>query len=203
MKKAAAALFLFLLSALPAGADSPTGVVTTVTGDAAVVRRGSLIPAVSGMDVRKDDVLRAGTGGSMDVSLNGLAGCRLLSSTEVRVDGVAREDMRLSVVDGNVILNLQKLGGKSKFRVETPTAVASVRGTQFWGRVDAAGGDAVTTFAVREGAVDVLAKGARRTFRLKPGQALDIPRVGKPASRDALEEEMQAMEQASTIKTAA
>jgi hypothetical protein len=51
--------------------------------------------------------------------------------------------------------------------------------------------------------VDVLAKGAHHNFRLKPGRALDIPRSGRPTSRAALEGEMQAMEQASAIKTVA
>ncbi len=204
MKKIVAVFFLFLTAVAPAfAAESPTGVVTAVTGDTAVIRRGSVIPAVAGMEIRKDDVLQSSSGGSMDISLNNLAGCRVLPSSEVNIDETVTENMRLNVASGNVILNLQKLPKTSRFRVETPTAVASVRGTQFWGRVDAASGDAVTTFAVREGAVDVLAKGARRNFRLKPGQALDIPREGKPTSRAALEDEMQAMEQASSVKTAA
>ncbi len=203
MKKTVAAFFLFILAALPASADSPVGTVTTVTGDAAVERRGSFIPAVPGMEIRKGDVFQSGPGGSMDISLNDLAGCRILPSSEVNLEETASENMRLNVVSGNVILNLQKLPRASKFRVETPTAIASVRGTQFWGRVDSASGDAVTTFAVREGEVKVLARGARRNFRLKPGQAVDIPRSGRPVSRKALEGEMQAMEQASTVKTAA
>lgn len=204
MKKAVSSVFLFIFAALPVfAAESPTGVVTAVTGDAAVVRRGSLIPAVPGMEIRKGDVLQSNADGSVDISLNDLAGCRVLPSSAVNMDETAPEDMRLNVTSGNVILNLQKLPKMSKFRVETPTAVASVRGTQFWGRVDSASGDAVTTFAVREGAVDVFAKGARRSFRLKPGQALDIPRSGRPSSRAALEDEMKAMEQASSVKTAA
>lgn len=202
MNKIVAALILLVSAAVPAFAESAsTGVVTAVTGETAVVRRGSLIPAVPGMDIRKSDVLQAGAGSSIDVSLNSLAGCRVMADSEVLVEETKTENMRMNVASGNVLLNLRKLPKDSKFRVETPTAVASVRGTQFWGRVDSATGDAVTTFAVREGAVDVLAKNAGRTYRLQPGKALDIPRTGKqPKTREALSEEMGAMEGAETIK---
>jgi hypothetical protein len=206
MKRIAAFLALSLVTlVLPAHADeaSPIGTVTAVSGSTAIAHRGSLIPAAQGMQVRKGDLVRSGKDGTLDVSLNDLAGCRLLAGTELDMQETKPSDMRLNVKSGNVILNLQKLPHGAKFRVETPTAVASVRGTQFWGRVDSATGDTVTTFAVREGAVDVLAKGAGRNFRLKPGQALDIPKNGKPTARQALPDEMQAMEQATTVRTAA
>src|SRR5690349_10658886 len=138
MKKITALMSLVLMAAaLPALADeSPVGTVTGVTGDVTVVRRGSFIPVVKDMEIRKDDLIRAAAGGTADVSLNNLAGCRVLGSTECAVEETAKENMRFNVTTGNVILNLQKLPSDSKFRIETPTAVASVRGTQFWGRVD-------------------------------------------------------------------
>ena len=142
----------------------------------------------------------------LDVSVNGLAGCRLLESSECSLTAVEKNSMQLDVTQGNVVLNLAKLPGESIFRLETPTAVASVRGTQFWGRVDTKqAGNPVTTFAVREGKVDILDKVSKGSFNLEKGQALDIPKdpAATPSVRVALAGEMQAMEQADAIKITA
>lgn len=189
--------------AAAAEAEASRAVVTSASGGASVLRRGTPVQAAEGMELRKDDVITTPSTGGIDVSLNGLAGIRVLGGTEARLDDTKESDMRVNVVNGNVILNLEKLPRSSRFRLETPTAVAAVRGTQFWGRVDRQTGPAVTTFAVREGAVDVYGKAARRSFRLKQGQALDLPSgEGRIKPRAALAEEMSAMEQASTIRTA-
>ena len=114
--------------------------------------------------------------------------------------------MHLKIMSGNAVLNLKKLSPASTFKVETPTAVAAVRGTQFWGRVDLQKADnPVTTFAVREGIVTVMVKNAGKLFYLKKGQALDIPKNTSiaPSIRPALDAEMEAMKQASAIKTSA
>ncbi|HXV18743.1 MAG TPA: FecR domain-containing protein, partial [Candidatus Omnitrophota bacterium] len=112
----------------------------------------------------------------------------------------------LKITKGNAILNLDKLPAQSSFKVETPTAIAAVRGTQFWGRVEASlPENPVTTFAVRQGTVEIFAKSVEKTFTLEAGQALDIPAVETtvPVIRPALEGEMAAMAQADSIRTAA
>ena len=48
-----------------------------------------------------------------DMSMNELAGCRLLANSRVKIDGWKLENMALSVEKGNVILNLEKLPEKS------------------------------------------------------------------------------------------
>ncbi len=104
-----------------------------------------------------------------------------------------------------MILNLDKLPAGSTFQIETPTAVASVSGTQFWGRVDMAEvANPVTTFAVREGRVQITDKISCKAFDLEKGQALDIPKNGAaPTIRPALDAELAAMAQADAIRTAA
>ncbi|MCG3175285.1 MAG: hypothetical protein MOGMAGMI_00209 [Candidatus Omnitrophica bacterium] len=193
-----------LMAVSAASAQDGQIVVTRMEGAAMIVRDGQQLPAAVGMPCSESDTLLTPDGCTLDVSVNGKAGCRVLPGTEVGLTS-AGADMKLSVAKGNVILNLDKLNEGSTFQIETPTAIASVRGTQFWGRVDtAATGDPVTTFAVREGAVEVLVKSAGQSFRLEQGQALDIPLSGAlPSVRPALAGELQAMEQASSIATAA
>ncbi|EMG10215.1 sigma factor regulatory protein, FecR/PupR domain protein [Leptospira interrogans serovar Icterohaemorrhagiae str. Verdun HP] len=83
--------------------------------------------------------------------------------------------------------------------VHTPTVVAAVRGTQFWGRVN--GKDETGTFAVREGAVEITRKSDNAKVLIEAGQALDL----KPGDRDlkvrvAAKEELAAMEQIDQMK---
>lgn len=200
---AAAAL---CLAAGAASAEPGTAVITHLNGEAEIVRDGRTLPAELGMAVSPRDVVRTRPGATADFSMNGKVGVRVLADTEAEVSETGEQSMRVNVRGGNVILNLDELPEKSSFELETPTAIASVRGTQFWGRVDIQQPDApVTTFAVREGAVEVLAKEAGRTYLLNQGEALDIPRdaAAVPSVRPALEAEMQAMEQATTIRTSA
>ncbi|MBI4353267.1 MAG: FecR domain-containing protein [Candidatus Omnitrophica bacterium] len=201
-----------LLSAypLPASAGNPdTGssgkiIITHAQGRPVIVRGGQTIPAAPGAACQKDDVLKTMTPECvLDVSLNDKAGVRLLPSSECALASADPKAMRIELKNGNAVMNLQTLLQDSTFQVETPTAVASVRGTQFWGRVNpSAGQQAVTTFAVREGFIEILAKASAAKFILEEGEALDIPMdAAPPAVRAALDEEMKAMEQASSIQT--
>lgn len=179
--------------------------VTEISGAPEIIRQGQSMPASLGMTCQKNDQLKTTPQCSMDVALNGMAGCRVLPSSEVLIADASQNSMNIKVANGNVILNLQKLPKESTFKVETPTAIASVRGTQFWGRVDLQKAEnPVTTFAVREGTVEILAKSLNKTFMVEKGSALDIPKDASvaPAIRAALPGELQAMEQADKIKTA-
>jgi len=206
--------WILLLSSIGSGAALAAEgcIVNQVLGDVRVVRDGQPAMVKENDILKKGDVLETGPDCKVDMSMNDLAGCRVLASSRVEVMGWKPDNMSLSVSQGNVILNLKKLPEGSSFKLETPSAVASVRGTQFWGRVESApvnswpvdkAFSSVTTFAVREGEVQVLDKASSRIFSLKKGGALDIPKDGKtaPFVRAALAGEMQAMEQAEEIHT--
>jgi ferric-dicitrate binding protein FerR (iron transport regulator) len=202
-------LFLFILSfSSPAAFAAAEGcTVNQVTGSAHAMREGQEIPVERDFVLQKGDTLMTASDATVDMSMNDLAGCRALGGTEVEVLGWKPANMALKVSKGNVILNLKDLPETAAFKVETPTAVATVRGTQFWGRVDtAAAENPVTTFAVREGSVEVAPAGVvdGGPIQLQAGQALDITKMsGSYSVRDALPEEMAAMEQASSIPTGA
>lgn len=199
-------VFIIALSYLiPISYASAEGVVVSkVEGGPMIIREGQEIAATSGMPCQANDLVKTGTNCSLDISMNKMAGCRVLAGSQVLIAKAGADSMSVKVDSGNVILNLDKLPADSSFRVETPTAVASVRGTQFWGRVDTTQAEnPVTTFAVRQGAVEILAKTSSQTFMLEKGQALDIPKDVSvaPSVRPALDGEMQAMGQADTIAT--
>lgn len=181
-------------------------VVTRTQGEPSLIRNGLEIPAATGQTCRQGDILKTTPGCAIDIALNNLAGCRVLASSECAIETADKAATHLKLVKGNAILNLDSLPKGTTFKVETPTAVAAVRGTQFWGRVnDALPGNPVTTFAVREGQVEITDKTSASKYLLAPGQALDIPRdqTLSPIVRPALPEEMQAMSQADQIQTSA
>ena len=184
-----------ILCGICAAAGAAEVVVTDVRGEPMLMRGNQGLPLGKGMTCEAGDRIVATSGCQADFALNAIAGCRLLPSSHCVLTGTSPADMRLEVKSGNVILNLKKLPPNAKFQVETPTAIASVRGTQFWGRVDKAETpNPVTTFAVREGSVEIFSKTAGKTFMLEKGQALDIPlQAAEPVFRPALQEELAAM----------
>jgi len=208
MKKSPFFLLLCLaLSQAPLFAAGEKIVVAQMAGQPQIVRGNQMIPAKIGMECRTGDILKTPAAGCrMDVALNDLAGCRVLPASECVIVQGSSSGMRIQIKNGNAILNLKKLPVNSTFEVETPTAVATVRGTQFWGRVEAGQADnPVTTFAVREGMVKIFDKKTAKIFSLKKGQALDIPKNAAvaPTVRPALEAELKALEQAPSIRTSA
>jgi hypothetical protein len=72
-------------------------------------------------------------------------------------------------------------GRRTAFRVHTPTAVASVRGTDFQTDVEKSGR---TTVACHEGVVEVAAQG--KTVRLKQGYTTVIEPGSPPAEPEQL-----------------
>ena len=178
--------------------------ITNVQGNAVILRGGQSIPAKAGAECETNDVFKTEAGGVVDVSINNLAGCRVLPSSESSIVNTKEGEMKVKINSGGIILNVEKLAKAAKFQVETPTAIATVRGTQFSGFVDASRpGNPVCTFAVRENAVDVMVFSTGETITVGEGRALDIPRdiSGPLSARQAFGREMSSLEQTSTIKT--
>lgn len=78
---------------------------------------------------------------------------------------------------GEFLIGLrQKLKRGSLFRVRTPSAVAAVRGTLFWGKINE---DKSSDFAALENEISVT--GAKQTVVLKPGMKTHIAKDGPPS----------------------
>lgn len=85
------------------------------------------------------------------------------------------DTLRLRLDEGQLWINVEGLEPGKTFEVETPAAVASVRGTRFSVRVDRRGR---TVVSVREGIVDVI--GATRTITVSHGLESEVPPGGEP-----------------------
>jgi ferric-dicitrate binding protein FerR (iron transport regulator) len=134
----------------------------------------------------------------LDISLTGIAGLRLLGGTTVDLASVTDDHMHFTFTVGDILMKAGKLGGRM-LMVETPTAVASIRGTQFWGQVRKEG--QAGTFAVREGAIEITFIKTGEKVLLETGDALDYSADQKRlAKRSAKEAELGAMKQIDEIK---
>ena len=176
-------------------------VVTGIQGKPVIIQNGEEKPAEMGMEIQKGDILKTNELCQLDVSLNGGAGVRILASSEADLKEVAAENTRIDLKVGNLIANLKKkIPQGSKFEVETPAAVLAVRGTQFWGQVteDA---QSKTTFAVREGVLNITSKADSQVYTLEAGQAIELPLNEKnPHLRKAAEKELAAIATCEQIK---
>lgn len=112
--------------------------VSMVIGDVTVLREN--IPGKQdvklNMNLLPDDVILTGEGGKLSIVLEDSGVIRISENSRVILaslfeNGEGGKDHRLRVEAGKVVLGLKKLQKHSSFNVETPTAVAGVRGTSF------------------------------------------------------------------------
>jgi ferric-dicitrate binding protein FerR (iron transport regulator) len=188
------------LGAAPAPAQAAEVKVTGVTGEAFLAGKDGIARLKPGMTCGSGDMVMTRKGGQLEIVIDGKAGCRLLSETTAAIGGAAPGRMGLLVAEGEVVLNVKKLPADSEWVLDTPTSVASVRGTQFWGRVAGGQTGAESTFAVKEGSVQVMSKETGSVVDLNAGQAVDLtPASQELQVRAAFPAEMAAMKAADDI----
>ena len=191
---------LAVFTALCGSAHAGDAKIGEMTGEAFIVGKDGIYRAKTGMAANAGDVVMTRQGGQLDLIVNGQAGCLMLADSVVAIANTDQERTKLMVAEGNVVLNIKPLTPGSEFTVDTPSAVATVRGTQFWGRVTGGEGEAVSTFAVKEGSVRVTAKESGKTVDLSAGQAVDLAEQAADVNaRSATAGEMDAMKAADLI----
>jgi hypothetical protein len=143
-------------------------IVDSVVGSAELLQGGSGDPISleAGKLVRAGDVIRTGPDSSVELRWARWAGglrIRVGPNTSFTVTRAiidrssGREESHLRVDEGTVWVRLREaLSGRSQFEVETPTAVATVRGTVFSVAVRP---DGTSTVSVWKGKVGVRAAG--------------------------------------------
>lgn len=183
------------------GSPAQNVVVTSVKGGASLVREGQETPIKTGDRVHEGDQIRTASDGTVDLVVNNIAGYRALPSSESSIKDADPKSTDLSVTKGKIVINLSKLPKESSFKVETPTAIAAVRGTQF--SCSANLGDGGASFAVREGVVEVQNLAGGDPVMLQEGFALDVPLnfSGDLNPREAQGMELAVLDQASSIRT--
>ncbi len=170
-------LFLFLALALPASAASDFyAKVADVSGPVTIKALGhqTYSPAHKGAALISGDWVKTGPGGVAHLELDGGA-MLLLTSGSTIVLGGEPEDPLVEFKLGEWLLGLtKKLTAGRRLRIQTPQAVAAVRGTLFWGKTD----PKETLLAGLENEVEVTALG--KTVLLKPGELVTVPSGAAP-----------------------
>ncbi|EPG67565.1 FecR domain-containing protein [Leptospira wolffii] len=192
-----ACLIFSLTAACKPKVDETTdAVVTFIKGTATTEKSGSVlkptdrVPESETVVTEKDAVL--------DLTTT-LGTIRLLGGTEASVAALRADQNYIKVNEGNILVKVVKLNKNESISIDTPTVVAAVRGTQFWGRVNRA--DETGTFAVREGSVLITRKVDEARVLIKAGEAVDLsPDAKTLKTRSAAPGELAAMEQIDQMK---
>ena len=190
--------FVIIAFCGPGTDDSPAVIVTNLTGQARIE-----IGANSEALARGDRLTRAGkviteADSSVDLLSPHHVGIRLLGNAQFDIGTLLEPDMRVSMEAGDILVRADRLSPGESLEVVTPTAVAAVRGTQFWGRVNPA--DQPAIFAVREGSVEITVRATNESVTVEAGRAVVIAPGGESIEeRAAAEGELGAMEQIDEI----
>ena len=201
-KKILGAFLGFVFAVTSVFAAGECGSVTHVEGNGQVIRNGQTLEVHPDTPLQQGDLIRAPQGSSVEFSMNGVAGLKASNGAECEITKSDSGEMEVQLELGDLTANLKKLPERSSFRVQTPTAVATVRGTQFLSRVVINSNNLPdSSFAVRDSTVIVTEKGSGRTFTVEKGQAIDIPSNprGELGIRNASGGEIVGMEGASRI----
>ena len=139
--------------------------VTPPQGAAAMAQRGMVLPAETSIETAKGSVILLLADGSQVL---------LKSKTHVVLKSPGSGDGHfLQMFLGEILANIKKrLGETPPFRMGTPSAVITVRGTRFSVRVDKKGR---TTVEVFEGTVEVEGLGEKpRAVLVQPGYRTEV-----------------------------
>lgn len=189
-------LFFMLVLPVTGYAAEAQVFVKHVEGDVSLSRAKITGSIAGGAQLQQGDVIKTGKDGLVDIVWDNRWGYRLLGKSDCALKSLDSQHSVIEMKDGDIIFNIEALPKDGQLDLETPIAVAAVRGTQFWGNVD--GRDA--TFAVKDGYIDITVKKSQDTFRVREGQAFDIKKGDKfTLPRPAFEVEMKALKQADEI----
>ncbi|MBN1526340.1 MAG: FecR domain-containing protein [Candidatus Omnitrophica bacterium] len=149
--------------------------VTTLKGDVMITPAGSTAahPAKAGEVLGTGDKIETGAG-SIEITMTNnnviiLGAESKLVLTSLKLNYKTNEYENLMACDyGEVRAKVEKLRGKSKFQVKTPTAICGVRGTTFYMVVSPTG---ETRVFVADGTVDMTNPATGNTFVVVAGEA--------------------------------
>lgn len=178
----ASALTASTAAAQQASVASSTGPVDLLRGDGA-----KWVPLGNVKDLRPQDLVRTGSGGTARVVLDDGSVVVLSSGSLLRIDEMGTKDGRprvlLRLLGGQVRATVTKTyGAAGRFEVETPTAVVSVRGTEFIVTYDTASADSEVICIA--GTVEVLGVLGvlGRPVVLEPGMGTTVRKGAFPAA---------------------
>jgi hypothetical protein len=138
------------------------------------------VKAEAGAPLSFGDTVKTGAGAKAQILFTGGNAILIKESSTLRLNGKS-SNILVNIPKGEFLIGIkQKLTRGQSFRVRTPAAVASIRGTLFWGLSDK---DLNSTYACFESAVQITAKG--QSVLLKPGEKTFIPYGKPPQAKEA------------------
>jgi|GEM_PF-6999217 hypothetical protein len=195
--KAALVFFMFFFSISPALAEA-VGRFTAIEGRVDVLRPGEkrASPVALGAAVSEGDIVRTKSDSFAEITFSDDTVLKLTQSTRVEIkeyllSGNKRQNGALKLLRGKVRATVSKgLGrvipviysGPSTFKIETPTAVAGVKGTDFFVFYDMG----TTGVFVLEGAVDTMGLNeSHNVVRVRGGEYTIVEQNGPAAAAAA------------------
>ena len=169
-------VLIILIAAAPAFAAD--AVLSKVMGPVFVRAAGSAkdVVAEGGEELIYGDTVKTGAGALAHVMIGDDDAVLVRENSVFTLQGEP-EKILLNFKIGEFLIGLRKKLEKGQsFRVRTPSAVAAVRGTLFWGKTDTA---KTTTFAGFGHAIAVTAKG--KTVIVNAGQTTTVALAAAPA----------------------
>jgi hypothetical protein len=159
---------------MPVTVNGVQGTVEVKAGDAGAwktVKNGEQAPIGATVRTSANSSCMLNWGGGNAVKVSPLSIVKVAQADKTAGGG---EKSQLDLNQGKVFAHAKKLTTTdSSFSVKTPTAVAGVRGTEFYGMVESGG---QSSFGVTEGSVAAEAGGVE--VMLDPGFSVDIDETG-------------------------
>lgn len=159
--------FLMVGTAIALTAGEVEGKLLKASGKVEVERDGKKIPAQAGMEIRGGDIITTGKGSEASIYIGENRVLTIRENSHFRIDdsgleqGSGKSGM---LVYGMVYIRHGKSGSQKPYEIQTPSAVAGVRGTAFTVAVSP---DGASLFAVEEGEISVeTGSGASQTIRM-------------------------------------
>jgi hypothetical protein len=167
----------FVLAAAPSFAQDAT--LSKVEGPVFIRAEGAAkdMRAQGGEELLYGDTVKTGPGGSAHLLIGERGAVLVRENTAFKLEGNTR-NTTLRFAFGEFLIGLRrKLEGGETFKVRTPSAVAAVRGTLFWGKTDE---KKTSTYAGFGHTISVTAKG--KTVLVHAGETTMIPFGEAPAA---------------------
>lgn len=184
-------IFLCIISSSPAYSAEPVGNFTGIAGRVDILREGKLpaTPASLSGDVFMKDIIRTKSNSKAEITFNDNTVLRIAQRSRIDIgeyfsgepSGKAviklQRGLIRSVVDKNVSKRISLAPEANRFEVQTPNAVAGVRGTDFFVSFDRN----ATTVLLRDGEVCVSnANNPDAVVCMPPGFIVTVSGDGMP-----------------------
>lgn len=140
------------------GAQDWDARLTSFKGDVEIFAAGDdsrALRAEKGMPLQQGDRIRTGEGSSAELSLDGISLIELSALSDFSFDNVRRSRTSFKLSAGTFLAKIKSLLPGQGMQVETPAAVAAVRGTEFGVQIDPDTPDETDVGVFDEGKVEV------------------------------------------------